>query len=206
MTDVSASSCADIVRVNRNTADRFYRYFRKLVLKDQEGERKKFISDAETEIDESYFGPTRVRGKRGRGAGSKIAVVGLLQRAGKVFTKPVGRCTKEELLPVILAKVAQGTDIYTDGWKSYDALAVYGFKHKRVHHGNDEFSAGNGNHINGIESFWSYAKRRLAKFNGVRKSHFANHLKETEWRFNNHGKIEKRLRKLIKDDQRSDYL
>jgi transposase-like protein len=52
-----------------------------------------------------------------------------------------------------------------------------------VHHGLDEF-ARDSSHINGIESFWSYAKRRLARFNGLRKEHFLFHLKETEFRFN----------------------
>ena len=41
---------------------------------------------------------------------------------------------------------------------------------------------GNGVHINGIESFWSFTKRRLAKFNGV-KVNFQLHLKECEWRW-----------------------
>lgn len=39
-----------------------------------------------------------------------------------------------------------------------------------------------GNHINGIENFWSFTKRRLAKFNGV-KVNFNYHLKECEWRY-----------------------
>ncbi len=47
----------------------------------------------------------------------------------------------------------------------------------------NEFARGNC-HINGIESFWSYAKRRLAKFNGVPKHTFHLHLKECEFRFN----------------------
>jgi len=201
--DITSVSCAGIVKVNRKTADRYYHYFRGLILKNQEKERRRFLSEDETEVDEAYFGPTRVRGKRGRGASKKIAVVGLLQREGKVFTSPVDRCTKKEVLPVILNRVAQGVDIFTDGWKSYDALAVYGFNHKKVRHEEDEFSNGNGNHINGIESFWSFAKRRLAKFNGIRKDRFASHLKETEWRFNNRGKIERMLRKLIREDHKS---
>ena len=205
-TDITASSCAEIVRVHRNTADRYYQYFRRLILKDQEKERKRFLSGDKTEIDEAYFGPTRVRGKKGRGASRKIVVIGLLERKGKVFTKPVDKCTKKEILPIILRRVAQGVDIYTDGWKSYDALAVYGFSHKKIKHQEDKFSNGNGNHINGIESFWSFAKRRLAKFNGVRKTHFANYLKETEWRFNNRGKIEKILRKFIRKDRQSKNL
>jgi transposase-like protein len=139
-----------------------------------------------------------VRGKRGRGAANKIAVVGLLERKGKVFTSPVDRCTKEEILPIILERVKCGVDIYTDGWRSYDALAVYGFNHKRVLHEQNEFSRGDGEHINGIESFWSYAKRRLAKFNGLRKTHFDMYLKETEWRFNHRDSIEKEVRKLVR--------
>lgn len=39
-------------------------------------------------------------------------------------------------------------------------------------------------HINGIESFWSFAKRRLMKFHGVPKNTFYLHLKESEFRFN----------------------
>lgn len=34
--------------------------------------------------------------------------------------------------------------------------------------------------INGTESFWSYATRRLAKFNGVPRHTFNLHLNETE--------------------------
>ena len=114
------------------------------------------------EIDESYFGPTRVRGKRGRGAGFKIPVVGLLKRNGKVYTKIVVNCTKEELLPIIKGKIITGSIIYTDGWTSYDSLVLYGYKHKRIYHGENEFTRGR-NHVNGIESFWSYVKRRLRK-------------------------------------------
>jgi len=39
-------------------------------------------------------------------------------------------------------------------------------------------------HINGIESFWSFAKTRLSKFNGVSQKTFYYHLKECEFRFN----------------------
>ena len=40
-------------------------------------------------------------------------------------------------------------------------------------------------HINGIESFWGYAKNRLVKFKGMNKSMFNLHLKECEFRINN---------------------
>jgi len=37
----------------------------------------------------------------------------------------------------------------------------------------------------GIESFWSFTKRRLSQFNGLRDEMFYLHLKESEFRFNN---------------------
>jgi len=47
--------------------------------------------------------------------------------------------------------------IHTDGWGGYDGLFDLGFeKHLRVNHGENEFSTGDGNHINGIENFWGY--------------------------------------------------
>jgi transposase-like protein len=72
--------------------------------------------------------------------------------------------------------------IYTDGWRAYDGLVMEGYKHHRIHHHDNEF-ARDRRHINGIESFWSYAKLRLAKLRGVRWEYFYDHLKETEWRF-----------------------
>tara|TARA_R110002073_G_scaffold239456_2_gene401120 strand:- start:1577 stop:1753 length:177 start_codon:yes stop_codon:yes gene_type:complete len=42
---------------------------------------------------------------------------------------------------------------------------------------------------NGIESFWSFAKRRLAKLNGVPQHTFYLRLRETEFRFNHNRDI-----------------
>ncbi|NOU00881.1 MAG: IS1595 family transposase [Gallionella sp.] len=136
------------------------------------------------EVDESYFGARRVRGKRGRGAYGKTIVFGLLKRDGMVYTEIVPDCTKATLQGVIRGYIAPDTVIHSDGWRGYDGLVDIGFdKHFRVNHSANEFARGE-YHINGIESFWSYAKRRLQKFNGVAKHTFYLHLKETEFRFN----------------------
>ena len=141
----------------------------------------------EIEVDESYFGAKRIRGKRGRGAKGKIPVIGLLKRNGAVYTKIVARCSRKELVPIIRGKILSESTVYTDGWKSYDGLVLNGYKHYRIYHSKDEFARGK-NHINGIESFWSYVKRRMAKQNGVRKNKFMLHLKESEYRWNNKNK------------------
>ena len=139
--------------------------------------------DGEVEVDESYFGAKRVRGKRGRGARGKTPVVGLLKRQGQVYTQVVKNCTKEQLMPILRGKILGNTTVYTDGWKSYAGLVLNGYKHYRIHHSANEFARGK-NHVNGIESFWSYAKRRMIKFNGIRKEKFLLHLKESEFRWN----------------------
>jgi len=72
--------------------------------------------------------------------------------------------------------------IYTDKFKSYDSLVVYGFKHERI---DKSVKFANGKvYINGIEGFWSYAKERLLKFHGVSKANFIYYLKELEFRYN----------------------
>src|ERR1700689_515128 len=148
----------------------------------------------ELEADESYFGPRRVRGRRGRGAHGKTIVFGLLKRGNQVYTEIVPNATKAVLQAVIRGKVSPESIMHTDGWGGYDGLVDLGFdKHFRVHHGDNEFARG-ASHVNGIESFWSYAKRRLAKFNGLPKRTFSLHLKETEFRFNHrHQNLHKTL-------------
>ena len=60
----------------------------------------------EFEVDESYFGAHRVRGKRGRGSAGKTPVFGLLKRGGKVIVRIVPVCSKESLMPIILLPCA----------------------------------------------------------------------------------------------------
>ncbi len=198
--DTTSVACVKITNINRKTTDRYYNFFRKLIIGDDERERSKFqvVKQEKAEIDESYFGARRVRGKRGRGASKKIAVVGILKRKDHVFLKPVSNCSKEILLPIILEKLKKGSDIFTDGWKSYSALALYGFTHKTVNHDDNQFVKDKDIHVNGIESCWSFTKRRLSKFNGFKKHQFERHLKESEWRFNHRGTIEEKLKMLIK--------
>ena len=153
----------------------------------------------ELEADESYFGPRRVRGLRGRGAGQKTVVFGLLKRGQNVYTEIVPNASKAILQAIIRGKADIASIIHTDRWRGYDGLVDVGFdKHLRVNHGANEFARGCV-HVNGIESFWSYAKRRLVQFNGVPRHTFYLHLKETEFRFNHrHGNLYLALLSLLR--------
>lgn len=151
------------------------------------------------EVDECYFGPRRVRGKRGRGAGGKTVVFGLFKRGGQVYTEIVPNCQKKTLQAIIRGKVDASAMVNTDGWRGYDGLVDVGYdRHFRVHHGQDEFVQGAA-HINGIESFWGFAKARLQQFRGLRQELFLLHLKECEFRFNHrHQDLYKSLLKLLR--------
>lgn len=182
-TDVTAEMTARRSGLERKTINRLFMRFRERIRHLCE-EEEPFAGDVE--IDESYFGARRVRGKRGRGARGKIPVVGLLKRGGHVYTRIIPNCTRAQLMPIIQGKVLEGSTIHTDGWTSYSGLVLRGYKHYRVFHHENEFVRGR-SHINGIESFWSFAKRRLMKFNGTRKQYFMLHLKESELRWNHRG-------------------
>lgn len=127
----------------------------------EEADRASPFTGCKIEVDESYFGARRVRGKRGRGAGSKTIVFGIYNRNGKVDTEIVPNAARKTLQAIIRGKVSLDSVIHSDGWRGYNRLVDVGYsKHFRVNHSDDVFAIGD-IHINGIESFWSYAKRRL---------------------------------------------
>lgn len=73
------------------------------------------------------------------------------------------------LQEVIIGKVSLESVIYSDGWRGYNGLVDVGYsKHFRVNHGANEFARGQC-HINGIESFWSFCKRRLGSVENYRE-------------------------------------
>ncbi|MCB9801119.1 MAG: IS1595 family transposase [Pseudomonadales bacterium] len=179
--DLDTYTTAEITGISRRSIHDIFQKLRKRVVSLLEDEQP---FSGEVEVDESYFGPRRVRGKRGRGAGKKVLVLGILKRGGNVYTQVIPRANKNNILPILQGKILEETTVHTDGWTSYDGLIdVKNFKHYRVYHSKDEFVRGK-SHINGIESFWSFCKRRMRKQNGVRKDKFLIHLKECEWRWN----------------------
>jgi len=183
--DITASQSAILLGRNRNTINHWYGVFRSIIYDYQETLKEALVG--KVEVDESYFGAKRVRGfhgkrKRGRGT-SKQPVFGVFERDGRVYTEIIPDCKKATLQAVIKGKVALDSIIYSDGWRGYNGLVDVGYsRHFRVYHGANEFARDGHCHINGIESFWSFTKRRLAKFNGV-KVNFELHLKECEWRW-----------------------
>ena len=175
----TARTAAELVNVNKTTAAYYFYRLREIIaLETQNNE----VLSGEFEVDESYFGGKR-KGKRGRGAAGKVPVFGILKRGGRVYTQVIPDAKSKTLIPIIEDRVMPDSIVYSDCWQAYNVLDVSEFKHYRINH--SKLFANNHNHINGIENFWSQAKRHMRKFNGIPAKHFPLFLKECEWRFNN---------------------
>lgn len=180
--DLEATKISELTNISRVSVNAILMRIRIRISK--LAEQESFFSQGEIEIDESYFGARRVRGKRGRGAYGKTKVFGMKKRGDKVYTQVVKNCSASELVPIIKRLAPDDSVIYSDEWKAYDGLVNLGYKeHYRVKHSDDVFSNGKA-HINGIENFWGIAKTRLVKFRGISPDVFYLHLKETEFRLN----------------------
>ncbi len=156
------------------------------------------VFEGQIELDESYFGGVR-KGKRGRGAVGKVAVFGMLKRGGKVYVKIVPDTKTATLLPIITRKIAPDSIVYTDSYRSYNALDVSDFSHHRINH--SEKFVEDKNHINGVENFWNQAKRVLRKYNGIDRNAFILFIKDEKhcfarFRFN-YGSPKEQLKTLL---------
>jgi len=82
--DLDAETIDLLTKSNRNTMNRYLHIIRKRIadLCEQVSPFQR-----EIEVDESYFGAKRIKGKRGRGAGGKTPVFGILQRKGNVYSE-----------------------------------------------------------------------------------------------------------------------
>ena len=83
--DETANKTSVYTNISRNIINKIFDKIRqKIFLAHTRQEEKSF---GEFELDESYFGAKRVRGKKGRGAAGKTPVFGLLKRDGRVYER-----------------------------------------------------------------------------------------------------------------------
>ena len=196
--NLEATQISELTGLNRNTVNRFLKAIR---IRLAEFCEQQSPFSGEIEVDESFFGARRIKGKRGRGAYGKTIVFGVFKRNGKVYTEIVKDCSKATLQAIIRGKVEPESIIYSDGWRGYNGLVDVGYgKHLRVDHGRNEFARGKA-HINGIEGFWGFAKSRLTRFRGMNPATFFLHLKECEFRFNSRDQnLYKMMLKIIRQN------
>lgn len=145
----------------------------------------------EVEADETFIGgkarnmhiSKRQRRITGTGTKDKTAVMGILERGGKVRTSIVPNRRKTALQAEVKKHVEAGSALYTDALLSYEGLAT-DYAHKVVDHAVEYV---NGRiHTNGLENFWSLLKRGISgTYVSVEPFHLYRYLDEQSFRYNN---------------------
>lgn len=114
---------------------------------------------------------------------AKTAVMGMLERGGKVKTRVVGQRVGKQMQEIVRENVASGTWIMTDEFSGYHGLSN-DYTHLVVNH-LDRYVQGNV-HTQGIENFWSLLKRGLnGTYVAVEPFHLFRYVDEQAFRFNN---------------------
>ncbi len=143
----------------------------------------------EVEADETFIGgkarnmhaAKRARRITGTGGKDKTAVLGVLERAGKVRATVVPSRKKGALQPEVRKHVEAGSALYTDALKSYEGLNE--FEHGVIDHA-EKYVDGK-IHTNGMENFWSLLKRSInGTYVSVEPFHLFRYLDEQVYRFN----------------------
>ena len=114
----------------------------------------------------------------------KQPIFGILCRRGKVWAKVINKTEAIDLQPLIERQVMKGSTVCSDTWRGYTGIASRGYVHRLVNHGKKQYSDREGSHINGLEGFWGYLKRKLAARGGIRKKRVPIYLGEYVWRYN----------------------
>jgi transposase-like protein len=146
----------------------------------------------EVEVDETYLGPkaynmhARDRKRAAlKGTKGKIAVIGAIERGGRVRARVIPTTDTETLDRFVREAVSQNVKlIATDEHSGYRLLGK-DFNHGVVTHTKGEYVVG-AIHTNTIESFWSLLKRGIVgSYHKVSKEHLPAYVAEFEFRFNN---------------------
>src|SRR5215204_5828074 len=144
----------------------------------------------QVEVDETYIGglarnmhrSEHSRKITGTGGKGKVAVMGLLERDGKVRAKVINDATQLTLHAEVRGNVEPGAELFTDAWKGYSGL------HQEYIHGvidHAEKYVDGQIHTNGIENFWSLLKRGIkGTYVSVEPFHLFRYLDEQTFRFN----------------------
>jgi transposase-like protein len=148
------------------------------------------------EADEAYIGgkwhnkPNKVRKavnsseSRQRAWDSKTAVLGVIERKGRVRAWKVPAVSHKSLLPKLLDSISPNATLYTDESALYKHINEYFLHHGSVSHGTREYVRGNV-HTNNIEGFWAVLKRTIGgTYTHVTPAHLDRYLAEQVCRFN----------------------
>ena len=188
---LSSRQLARDIEVNRNTA-----WYMQMRIRKAMNEHDLILSGI-IEIDETYMGgklanktkkyrmEQKASGKVITGMEHRKAILGILQRQGKVIAAPLEKANGESIKPIIEKTVDKEAVIITDGFGAYAGLHKEYKDHQIVNHEKDEFVRGK-YHTNSIEGFWSIVKRAIiGQYHRISDRYLNLYLDECSYKFNN---------------------
>jgi len=143
------------------------------------------------EADETFIGgkarnmhvAQRHRRITGTGGKDKTAVMGIVERGGKVRTVVVANRKRKALQAEVRKHVEAGSALYTDALLSYNGLEA-DYAHQVVDHAVSYVDGAV--HTNTLENFWALLKRGLSgTYVSVEPFHLFRYLDEQAYRYNN---------------------
>lgn len=145
----------------------------------------------EVEIDETYIGgknknrhqSKKVKNSQGRSTKDKTAVVGMVERGGKIIARKVDSVKYSALKPIIEKNVTKGSTVYTDEYRAYKGFSKH-YTLLAVNHNTGNFVIGEA-HTNTIEGFWSLLKRSIVGiYHSVSEKHLQKYIDGASFRYN----------------------
>jgi transposase-like protein len=140
------------------------------------------------EIDETYYGGRRKRGtgRPMRGDKTKMPVIGIVERKGKVKALAIPDVSGATMLPLVRQYVLPETIVYTDELRSYHGIShmTAGYHHRRIHHSSNVYVVGD-IHTNTVEGLWSLIKRGIGGvYHSISHKYLQTYLNEYTFRYN----------------------
>ena len=178
------------------------------VLMEQDGSEP---LSGEVEADETYVGG---RGRKSQGVKSgrstindpkKTPVFGMVERGGRIIASVVPDAKALTLMPIIKKHVLAASMVFTDEWRSYLGLTKAGYYHRRIHHRQSIYVAGDGDiHTNTIEGFFGHFKTDVrGTHHSISRRWLHSYLNEWVWKWNHRKDDEAMFRQLLASAARS---
>ena len=147
--------------------------------------------DNTVEIDKTYVDGKnknrhtvkKVPHSQGRSTKDKTAVIGMVERGGKVKACIVGNVQAKTLSAEIVKNVKETANLCTDEWVGYKGISRI-YNHSVIKHNEGEYIRGRV-HTNTIEGFWSLMKRGIVGiYHFTSKKHLKKYVDEFVFRYN----------------------